>query len=85
MTASSACRLVRHQVTFMLPKTAELFLLIIVEAPGNIPGVLILFEGGNPVRVTGISPVKLDLPHQIRCLLDRYRNISIQTEPGVQT
>ena len=56
MTASSARRLVRHQVTFMLTKTAELFLLIIVEAPGNIQGVLILFEGGNPVRVTGIFP-----------------------------
>lgn len=56
MTASSARRLVRHQVTFMLTKTAALFLPIIVESPGNIPGVLILFEGGNPVRVTGIFP-----------------------------
>ena len=37
------------------------------------------------VRVTGKFPVKLDLNNQIRCLLDRYRNISIKTEPGVQT
>ena len=56
MTTSSVRRLVRHQVTFMLTKTAALFLLIIVEAPGNIPGILILFEGGNPVRVIGIFP-----------------------------
>ena len=76
MAVSSARRLVRHQVTFMLPKTAALFLLIIVEAPGNIPGVLILFEGGNLVRVIGKFPIKLDLHNQIRCLLDRYRTIS---------
>ena len=75
MTVSSARRLVRHQVTFMLPKTAALFLFNFVEAPGNILGVLILLEGGNPVRVTGKFPVKLDLHNQIRCLLDRYRTI----------
>ena len=35
-------------------------------------------------RVTGKLPVKLDLHHQIRCLLDLYRAVLEQRKPGVQ-